>query len=71
MNPNYRKHFDEATKRVQDRRKVKLEELMKNTYIPLGEGRPVRDNAIGQDDIINLLIDLHKSDTIEQFIERL
>ena len=51
---------------VTDRRRIKLNDL---TSIPLFTGRPKRERAISQDDITNLVIALHTSKTIQQFIK--
>jgi len=56
---------------IRDTRRVKLDEIMKTSYfIPLFEGRPNRDAVIGSSDLIDLAIDLHKSQTVEEFIQR-
>ena len=56
---------------ISDRRRVKLEKILKSpAYIPLFGGRPNRDAVIGSSDLIDLAIDLHKSQTVEEFIQR-
>lgn len=40
------------------------------TIIPKLTGRPERETAIGNDDIINLKIALETSKTLEEFLER-
>jgi hypothetical protein len=54
---------------VTDRRRIKLNEL--EGMIPLFTGRPKRERAISQDDLTNLVIALHTSKTLEEFIERI
>jgi hypothetical protein len=56
---------------IRDTRRFKLDEIMKTSnFIPLFEGRPNRDAVIGSSDLIDLAIDLHKSQTVEEFIQR-
>lgn len=52
-------------KNVIDKRKIRLEEVTKDEYIPFLGGRPERDTIINQDDITNLIIALN-TQTIEQ-----
>lgn len=52
-------------KNVIDKRKIRLEEVTKDEYIPFLGGRPERDTIITQDDITNLIIALN-TQTIEQ-----
>jgi hypothetical protein len=56
---------------VLDKRQVKLEEIMKNGYIPFLGGRPKRETIIGPDDIVNLRIALNTNDSVESFIKAL
>lgn len=53
---------------VHDKRRIKLEDL---EGIPLYSGRPDRSKIIGQDDITNIIIDLHQTADVNQFIERI
>ena len=39
--------------------------------IELLSGRPYRQTVIGSDDICNLLIALHKTEDVNQFLERI
>lgn len=54
---------------VHDKRKVKLEDLMKHDYIPFGSGRPDREGIIGHDDILNLQIALNTATNITEFLK--
>ena len=56
--------------RVSDRRFIRLEEISKEDYIPFLGGRPVRDTAISQDDVVNLLIALNTSRSLEEFADQ-
>jgi hypothetical protein len=58
-------------KKVIDRRSIKLENVMKPGYIPLGSGRPIRDTIIGKDDLMNLEIILNTSKTADEFIKNM
>jgi len=39
--------------------------------IELLKGRPNRQTVIGSEDVCNLLIALHKTESVEQFLERI
>jgi hypothetical protein len=41
------------SKRVIDRRKIRLEKVMRPDYIPFMGGRPDRKTVISMDDIVN------------------
>jgi len=56
---------------VIDRRKVRLEELMKDGYIPYMAGRPRREKAINTDDLTNLAIALNTSDSINDLLKKI
>jgi hypothetical protein len=53
---------------VIDKRSVKLENLLRPDYIPLGAGRPEREKVIGKDDILNLRIALNTSESLSAFL---
>ena len=57
-------------RKVFDRRQVKLENLMKSDYIPLGAGRPSRATVIGADDVRNLLIALNTAKSLDEFLTK-
>jgi len=46
-------------------RRIELE------HIELLSGRPERQTVIGSEDVCNLLIALHKTESVEQFLERI
>ncbi len=56
--------------RVQDRRSVKLENILKEGYIPFRAGRPARDTVIGKEDLLNLRIALNTAKDLDEFIEK-
>jgi hypothetical protein len=53
---------------VNDKRVVKLENVMAEDYIPFMSGRPPRDEKIGKDDQLNLKIMLNQCKTVQEFI---
>lgn len=53
---------------VNDKRKIRLEDLMSGEYIPLFEGRPLREEIISPDDIMNLEIALNTSRNLDEFL---
>ncbi|OGJ89568.1 MAG: hypothetical protein A2487_03705 [Candidatus Raymondbacteria bacterium RifOxyC12_full_50_8] len=55
---------------VNDKRTVKLENVMDKKYIPFLTGRPVRESPIDNDDIINLKIALHVSSNVDELLSR-
>jgi len=55
--------------KVHDKRKVRLEELMKKDYIPFMEGRPDRVTIIQNDDIYNLSIALNTTNSVDEFLK--
>jgi hypothetical protein len=55
--------------RIVDRRRFTLEDAMKGKFIPMYEGCPNREAAIGKDDILNLEIALHTCNNVESFLE--
>ncbi len=60
----------EHRKNVHDKRNVKLENILRDDYIPFKGGRPNRTKIIGNDDITNLKIALNTSKSIEEFIQK-
>jgi hypothetical protein len=56
-------------KNVIDKRSIKLENVLKPDYIPFLSGRPDRESAIGKDDLMNLEIMIHTTNTVEDFIK--
>lgn len=54
---------------VHDKRKVKLENMLKEDYIPLGTGRPIRNACINHDDFLNLQIALNTTGDVLEFIK--
>jgi len=54
---------------INDRRTVKLEEVLREGYIPLFSGRPNRNLTIQKDDILNLKIALARAKSLEEFLE--
>jgi len=54
---------------VLDKRQVKLENIMKEGYIPFLSGRPDRNTVIGSDDVLNLRIALNTTGSVEEFLK--
>ncbi len=54
--------------KIMDKRRVKLDELLKKDYIPFLAGRPKRDNPIGSDDLINLRIAFNTAKHLDDFL---
>jgi hypothetical protein len=61
----------EAKKNVIDRRQIHLEKIMRPDYIPFLGGRPKRTMIINNEDIMNLVIMLNTSDSVETFLKNL
>ena len=59
-----------ATKKVIDRRSIKLENVLKSDYIPFLGGRPERSQVITLEDITNLTIALNTSNSIDDLIKK-
>jgi len=55
-------------KPINDKRSVKLENVMARNYIPFLEGRPEREEQIRMDDILNLKIALNNAKSLEEFL---
>jgi len=58
------------TPQFEDKRAVKLENVLAKDFIPLFSGRPKRDHVIGREDLMDLDILLHTSSTIEEFLAK-
>jgi len=54
---------------VLDKRQVKLENIMKEGYIPFLSGRPDQNTVIGSDDVLNLRIALNTTGSVEEFLK--
>ena len=52
----------------EDKRAVKLQNVLSKDFIPLFSGRPKREQVIGRDDLMDLDILLHTSATVEDFL---
>lgn len=65
----YNHFYSKEMKMIRDKRKVKLEEMLKEDYIPLGSGRPERDLCINHDDTLNLQIALNTTGDVLEFIK--
>lgn len=55
--------------KVRDKRSVKLENILKEGYIPFRAGRPARDTVIGKEDLLNLRIALHTASSLDEFVK--
>ncbi len=56
--------------RINDKRKIKLDEVLSKDYIPFLSGRPERTKVIKDEDISNLKIELNTSTDLRSFLER-
>ena len=56
--------------KILDKRKIRLENLLKEGYIPFLSGRPKRITVINNDDIMNLRINLNTIKTFNEFLEK-
>ena len=55
----------------EDKRAVKLQNVLAKDFIPLFSGRPQRERVIGREDLMDLDILLHTSSTIEELLAKL
>jgi len=60
----------ERKNNVYDKRNVKLDEMLRDGYIPFLEGRPGRDFSITEDDVTNLIIALNTADSLNEFVKQ-
>jgi len=58
------------SKKVVDKRSVKLEHVMASNFIPFLGGRPARDTVINDEDVMNLRITLGTIDSVEEFLAK-
>lgn len=54
---------------VYDKQNVRLEEVAREDYIPFLSGRPFRELIINEDDIMNLIIAMNTSHSLEEFLQ--
>ena len=59
----------EKQSNINDKRAVKLENVMSPDFIPFLQGRPQRAEAINKQDQLDLAIALNTSDTVEDFLK--
>jgi hypothetical protein len=59
------------SRKIFDRRTIKLEDVMKSDYIPFLSGRPERETVIGADDLLNLSILLNTTEGVEAFLRKI
>lgn len=57
-------------RREPQRNNQRFEDLLESRPIPFLSGRPDRDVTVDTDDILNLLIALNTSETLEEFLEK-
>ena len=57
-------------RREPQRNNQRIEDLLESRPIPFMGGRPDRGVAVDTDDILNLLIALNTSSTLEEFLEK-
>jgi len=53
-----------------DKRLVKLENVLSKDYLPFLSGRPNREKEISNDDLLNLRIALNSNVTLEEFLTK-
>lgn len=58
-------------KKVIDRRNIRLEKVMSPDFIPFLGGRPGRTTVINNDDIVNLMIALNTTNSVDAFLTNL
>jgi hypothetical protein len=56
---------------VVDKRAVKLEDILKEDYIPFLGGRPNRETVICKEDVLNLTIALNTSSSVDEFLNKI
>ncbi len=56
---------------VIDKRSVRLEDVLRPDYIPFLGGRPKRETVIGKEDIMNVVIALNTSATVDEFLGKI
>ena len=56
---------------LEDKRAVKLQNVLSKDFIPLFSGRPKRERVIGREDLMDLDIILHTSPTVEEFLAKI
>ena len=55
----------------EDKRAVKLQNVLSKDFIPLFSGRPKRELVIGKDDMLDLDILLHTVGSVEEFLSKI
>ncbi|MBL8025335.1 MAG: hypothetical protein JNL74_02930 [Fibrobacteres bacterium] len=53
---------------INDKRSVKLDHVMSKDFIPFMTGRPLRNNVIDKEDIVNLSIALNTTADVNDFL---
>jgi hypothetical protein len=61
----------EKKNKIYDKRTVKLEKILSDGFIPFLGGRPDRDTVIGKDDILNLVIALNETGSVNEFLDEI
>ena len=56
--------------KFEDKRAVKLQNVLAKDFIPLFSGRPARERVIGREDLMDLDILLHTSNSLEEFLAK-
>jgi hypothetical protein len=56
--------------RIKDKRRISLENVLSGDYIPFLSGRPKREKAIGENDILDLKIALHTTRSLDEFLKK-
>lgn len=56
---------------VNDKRSVKLDHVMSKDFIPFMTGRPLRNDSIGKEDLVNLSIALNTTNDVNDFLASL
>ena len=52
-----------------DRRRIRLDDVVRGDYIPFLGGRPDRERIIGSDDVVDLVIALNTVRSVEELLD--
>jgi len=58
-------------RKIEEIRRLRLEQLLRKDFIPLFAGRPKREQVINQDDIVDVRIALGTTRSVQEFVNLL